>query len=128
MRLILRAFRDPLLQRRDFRRRERAEFCFGRRHHFIAIGARHTHEQFTFVRLPRHDRTDAIPLFQRILAHIEPHPRVALFRIGAVALKTFLRKDRADVAIELQLLRSANRRRKSERRKTDGGAEMMKTG
>ena len=99
--LILRALGDPFPERLDLRRRERAEFRFRGRHVIVFLRRENARDHFAFLRMSRHDRA----VLHSDLAHIEPQVSFALFRVGSVAVKAFVREDRPHVAIEFHRAR-----------------------
>ena len=114
MRIVSRALLDPLAQRLALLRRKRA-VGIQRRHHVIRVRGEDAHDQFALLGLAGNDRAFA----QRDFAVIEAQLGFALVRVRAVAMKAVLRKDRANVAIEVDALgRAGCVRAKSQRERT----------
>jgi len=95
MRLILRAGSNPafeqvfLFLRQDF-------VCLGRRHQVIRVRCGDPVNQRTCLRLARNDCL----LLQGRLADVQPQVGLAGLGIRAVTLKTVLRQNRLNVAVE----------------------------
>jgi hypothetical protein len=98
--LILRTLIDPAFQEIDLVSRQFLVGAGGR-HLQIGISGEDPVDQFAGSRFSRHDRD--LARFRglcRGLFQIESQPRLSLVFIRAVALKTIVRQDRPDVAIE----------------------------
>ena len=101
MRLIRRTLFDPLPQLSLLRGGQRLTRLRWR-HHFRNIRAVDARPQSRFVQVPWHDGHIArLRRLERLLTHIQTQTGLSQFRVGTVALKTVLREDRSDVAIEL---------------------------
>ena len=96
--LILRAFPDPLLQELLLRTGQCA-FALRWRHHLIRIGVQNALDELALRCVARDERL----LFHRLLAHIKAEASLAMIRIRTVAEEAFVRENRTDVAIELDL-------------------------
>ena len=79
--------------------RERLVRLLGR-HGFVGI--KNPRDDFARGHVARHNRHRvALGFLERLLAEVETHAGLAAFGVGAVAMKTRVRHDRADVAVKL---------------------------
>ena len=99
--LVFGSLGDPAPHQRRLALAEAWFLRFRWRHALIGVAAEHAREQLAVIGLAGDDRRVAAEIGERTLAGIEPQLGLALFRIGAVAEKTAIGKDRTDVAIEL---------------------------
>ena len=99
MRLILRAFVDPLLQDGDFGWSQIAELRLGRWHVIVGIGGEDALDHLAHLRLAGQKgfRLDGG------VAHIQAQVGLALFGIRPVAEEALVREDGTYIAIELHL-------------------------
>ena len=103
VRLPLRPLRDPTTNCFDLLRRQLLTAA-RRRHSLVVARGRDASEQFAFRRIARHEPTMSVAVLEDLRIIIEPQLSLALFRIGAVTLKTGVGQDRPDIAIEYQRL------------------------
>ena len=89
---------DPALEDGDFGRREAADFCVGRRHHFLRVGTGDAEDDFALRALAGDDYGRAILFTEGSLAGIEAEFAFAAALIGAVAMKALVREDRPHLA------------------------------
>ena len=103
--LIRRALRDPAPQRLHLRGGELfAEFF--RRHLLVGIRGRDALIHRALLGPARHDGRDAgLARLERALLQIEPQAALELFRIRSVAREAGVGKNRANVAVEIDLRR-----------------------
>ena len=100
VRLVNRAFRDPAFDR-VFLLRRQLLVRLRRRHDVVAIIGKNACDDFTLLRLTRHDRHHIILRFlQRFLTNIQPQPGLPRLRIEAVAVKAGVRKNRPNIAVK----------------------------
>ena len=99
VRLILRAFRDPLFKGCDLGGSERCQLRLGGGHVIILVGRQDAFDHLAVVRPAGNDCL----LAHGALALIKAQLGLTFLGIGTVAEEAFVRQDRPDVAIELQL-------------------------
>ena len=92
---------DPALEDGDFRRREAADFCVGRRHHFLRVGAGDAEDDFALRASAGDDYGRAILFTEGSLAGIEAEFAFAAALIGAVAMEALVREDRPHLAAKI---------------------------
>ena len=63
-----------------------------------------TFKHLALLRLARDDRDDAVVGLDRLIADVEPQACLAVLRVLAVTVEAVLREDRADVAVEADIL------------------------
>ena len=103
MPFVLGPLLDPAPQDRAFLRGELAELRGLGRHPLVRIIAQYAPQQFTALRVARHDRSRVhcgVPV-------IQPQVSLPLIGIGTVAEETFVGQDRSHVAIEPHRIVSA---------------------
>ena len=89
---------DPAPQHVDLTRRERL-VPLRRRHALVRVVAEHALQERAALGIPRHHRRiESLLRTQRILAPVEPQPRLARLRIGSMAREAARREDRRDLA------------------------------
>ena len=96
--LILRALLDPFPQDFFVARAQLAVLLF-RRHHVVLVLGRDALPHFALIRFSGQNRKRPIQFRHRRFAHIEPQVGLAGFRVEAMASKTIVRKNRADIAV-----------------------------
>ena len=110
MRLVLRAFVDPALERGDFFGREATDLRLGRGHDFLLVGAFDAEHQFALGAVAGDDHRGAIFDAEGAFLRVEAQLRLAALFIGAVAMVTLVRKDRAHLAAEIDGRQGRRRR------------------
>ena len=96
--LILRALLDPFPQDFFVALAELAVLLF-RRHHVVFVLSSNALPHFALIRFSGQYRKRPIQFRHCRFAHIEPQVGLAGFRVEAVASKTIVRKNRADIAV-----------------------------
>ena len=89
---------DPALEDGDFGGSEAADFCVGRRHHFLWVGAGDAEDDFALRAFAGDDYGRVIFHAERTVLGVEAEFGFASALIGAVAVVALVRQDRADVA------------------------------
>ncbi len=95
------AFVDPAFEDGDFGGREAGEFGVGRRHHFLFVGASDAEEGVAVGALAGHDGRSAVALAIRAVLGVEAEFAFAAGLVGAVAVETFVRENRAHLTREV---------------------------
>jgi hypothetical protein len=108
MSLVLRSLFDPAAKDVNLFRREHFP-CFCGRHVQVCVGRGHSLQQFTVIRIIGHNRSRAgFGGLHCSVSLIQTQSRGSMSIIGAVTLKTILRKYRLHIAIEVNIIRVAD--------------------
>ena len=103
MLFILRTLLDPGLDLRLVGRRE-LQMGFWRRHHVVLVGRKDAFPDNALRQVACHDGRPVLVLARGIFGKVQSQLGLAGFLIGSVATKAVLRKNRADVPVELDVL------------------------
>jgi hypothetical protein len=108
MSIVLRSLFDPATQNINLCRRQDFSGLCGR-HVQVCIGRGDSFQQFAVIRVVGHNRSrPGLGWFHRGAALIQTQPGGSMSIIRTVTLKTVLRQDRPDIAIELNIIRRAD--------------------
>ena len=99
---------DPALERFLLLGLEMA-MRIGRRHHFRFVVGRDAAPEFALLGVAGDDRGDVVVFGVGGFGHVEPQLGLAGLFIEAVALEAVFGEDRADVAVEIELLLGGRR-------------------
>src|SRR5688500_16888458 len=76
------------------------------RHHFVGIRRTNAQNEFTLFGLAGHDDCEPVAFPENAFTRIEPQPRLARAFVRSVTLEAVLRKDRQDIAAEIDRVRT----------------------